>query len=891
MPGTLDPLATYRSKRDFAKTGEPQDAPAPAADKRAAPAALAFVIQKHAASHLHYDFRLELEGVLLSWAVPKGPSLDPADKRMAIHVENHPLAYADFEGTIPKGQYGAGRVIVWDRGHWQPLNDPHQGLASGKLVFELRGHKLTGAWELVKIAKPGDRQEPWLLFKKRDGQARPRAEYDVISALPDSVVGKPLLEPVHPKPPGPAAAPRRRLALADAPKATLPPTLVPQLATLTDRVPSDGATWRCEIKYDGYRLLTRVDRGRAQLITRGGHDWTARMPALARAIERIGLQSAWLDGEIVVLDDRGLPDFNRLQTAFDRGQGRAADDPAEAIVYFVFDLPWLEGRDLRSWPLASRRALLAERLAGHEAGPVRFSADFDADPVAMLASVSRMGLEGLIAKRGDAPYTSGRSSSWLKLKCLQRQEFVVCGFIDRSDGSPEIGSLLLGVHAVDAEGAPKAQWQPVGGVGTGWDAAQAATLKRDLSKLQTDASPFGSAKPKAGRWSGRNPGTVRWVRPQMVVEVEFGGWTPDAQIRHAVWRGGRTDKPADEVVREQVHAMTATNAHKSERSATATATATAAAHTTPAAAASRQRGARVAGLVVTHADRVVDPESGLTKLDLVRYIEAVSDWLLPQLKDRPVSLVRAPSGVGGAQFFQKHDDALSIPGMREWNAALWPEHPPLLQLASTRALVGAAQMNAIEFHTWTSTATSIGKPDRLIFDLDPGEGTPWPHVQEAALLVRTMLIELGLRSWLKTSGGKGLHIVVPMRPLLDHDAVKAFSRAVVQHLARTVPSRFVDRSGPKNRIGKLFVDYLRNGFGATTVAAYSPRARPGLGVSMPVAWDELDSLKSGAHWTVATARDHLSLRGADPWADMARSRQTLAKAIERLGAATGHPSA
>ncbi len=853
---TADPLAAYRAKRDFGKTGEPQAAerstPAGAGAK---PVPLGFVVQKHAASRLHYDFRLELDGVLLSWAVPKGPSLDPADKRIAIQVENHPLAYADFEGTIPKGQYGAGRVIVWDRGHWQPLADPHNGLQSGKLVFELRGHKLCGAWELVRIAEPGNRQPPWLLFKKRDSQARPRAEFDITSALPDSVIAKPLRKPELPAPVS------GTFDLNGAPKAALPARLVPQLATLTDRIPAAGAAWRCEIKYDGYRLLTRIDKGRASLITRGGHDWTVRMPALARAVERIGLQSAWLDGEIVVLDERGLPDFNRLQTAFDRGAG--GKDAADAIVYFVFDLPFIEGRDLRQWPLDQRRGLLAERLAGHEAGAVRFSASFDAEPAAMLASAARLGLEGLIAKRSDAPYVAGRTPTWLKLKCLQRQAFVVCGYIDRSDGSPEVGSLLLGVHPVGADGSTATEWQSVGSVGTGWDAAQAAAWKRELAALQVAASPFGSVEPKAGRWSGRNPGTVHWVRPERVVDVEFSGWTPDAQIRHAVWRGRRQDKTAAEVVREPLlRAGPLPSNSASKRLASG--------------------GARVAGTAVTHADRVVDPTSGTTKLELVRYFESVSGWLLPQLKNRPVSLVRAPSGVAGPQFFQKHDDSQSLPGMREWDVALWPEHPALLNIANTAALVGAAQMNAIEFHTWTSTAKAIDTPDRLIFDLDPGEGTRWPQVQEAALLVRTMLTELGLRCWLKTSGGKGLHIVVPMRPLLSHDAVKVFSRSVVQHLARTVPSRFVARSGPANRVGKLFVDYLRNGFGATTVAAYSPRARPGLGVSMPVDWDELDGLRGGAHWTVATARDHLSLRAADPWADLARSRQTLGPAIARL---------
>ena len=464
-----------------------------------------------------------------------------------------------------------------------------------------------------------------------------------------------------------------------------------------------------------------------------------------------------------------------------------------------------------------------------------------------------MNLEGLIAKRADAPYVSARTETWLKLKCRQRQEFVVCGYTDRSDGSAQIGSLLLGVH--DASGALVS----VGSVGTGWDTDEAAALKRKLAPLEGSTLPFAAGPAKAGRWTRRAVGSERWVKPKLVAEVEFADWTPDAQIRHAVYVALRTDKPATSIVREVARAPAGP---APVRSAGKTA---------------------VGGVQVSHGDRVIDPGSGLTKLDLVRYYESVAEWILPHLAGRPTSLVRAPSGIEGSQFFQKHDDKLSIPGLRELDAALWPAHPPLLEVPDAQALAAAAQMNVVEFHTWNSKAKAIDRPDRMIFDLDPGEGTPWQHVQDAALLVRSMLSQIGLQCWLKTSGGKGLHVVVPLTPKLDYDTVKDFSQAVVQHLAKTIPQRFVARSGPANRVGKLFVDYLRNGFGATTAAAFSARARPGLGVSMPVSWDELGRLKGGDHWTVASARDHLSFRTDDPWHGYWTQRQSLTKPMKALG--------
>jgi bifunctional non-homologous end joining protein LigD len=849
-PRPPETLSRYRQKRNFQVTSEPAGAGEAAP---AATSALSFVVQKHWASRLHYDFRLEWKGVLLSWAVPKGPSYDPSKMQMAIHVEDHPLAYAAFEGTIPPRQYGAGTVIVWDRGEWEPVGDVDEGLRQGKLVFRLHGEKLAGLWELVRIAKPGDRQEPWMLFKKRDEWARPLAEYDVIAALPDSVVAKPLgrVEAREPRSPvarahgpaaagagdGSAAAAAAIPDLAAATKAPLPATLEPQLATLVAAAPPGD--WLVETKFDGYRLMARIDKGKARLITRGGHDWTAKMPALAGSIEALGLASGWLDGEIVVMSEAGVPDFNALQNAIDTAR-------SDAIEYFVFDLPFHDGRDLRKVPLRWRRALLREIVESRPNDRVRVSQTFDAAPMQMLEAARRMGLEGIILKRPDAPYVSQRTETWLKLKCSLRQEFVVCGFTDRSNAAREVGSLLLGT------------WEDgelvyAGNVGTGWNVRTGRDLHERLVALETETPTLDVASVKPGRWSRRTAGAERWVRPELVAEVSFREWTPDGHIRHAVYESLRSDVPAKSVRREVAQV--------------------------PAGGAAA---AVAPGIRVTNPDRVIDPSSGFAKVALVRYYESVAERMLPHLKDRPVSLVRAPEGITGELFFQKHPET-RMPGLRELDPGLWPGHAALLGVHTAEALLAAAQMNTVEFHTWNSTTRRIDRPDRVVFDLDPGEGVSWPQVQEAAILTRALLSELRLESWLKTSGGKGLHVVVPLAPKLDDEVVKGFSQAVVQHLARTLPQRFVARSGASNRLGRIFVDYLRNGHGQTTAAAFSARARPGLGVSMPVAWEQLMSLKGGAQWTIATAREYLSFETTDPWAGYWRTRQTLTAGMKLLG--------
>ena len=847
---SAEPLAQYKAKRDFTKTAEPSGDTAQRPRRtKGADEPLQFVIQKHWASRLHYDFRLEMDGVMVSWAVPKGPSFDPKVKSMAIHVEDHPIDYNSFEGTIPKGEYGAGKVIIWDRGTWEPVGDPRDGLAKGKIMFHLHGQKLAGLWELVRISKPGEKkQDQWMLFKKRgDAWARPSTQYDVITALPDSVIETPLglAEEREDAIGAPASGAAVTQPLANARRARLPAKLEPQLATLVSSVPEGD--WIIETKFDGYRILARVEDDEVRLFTRNGNDWTEKLQQVASGIAELGLTRAWLDGEIVVLNDSGIPDFNRLQNAIDNARTRD-------IVMFVFDMPYLGDQDLRGVPLAARRQLLKELFDERENGVVRFSQAFEVAPSQLLGAACDMGLEGLIIKRADAPYVSGRTETWMKLKCQHRQEFVVLGFTNRTGATKEVGSLLLGYHE---EGKLVA----AGSVGTGWDSSTGAELHARLVKLEVPDPPLDAAEFKPGRWSKRKVGAERWVRPSLVVEVAFGEWTPDKRIRHAVFRGIRTDKPARMITRERAKTPAPTAG--------------------PPVATKSKAAAATSRVKITHPDRVIDPSTGLRKIDLVRYYESVAEWMLPHLKDRPTSLVRAPTGITGQLFFQKHPES-KMPGLKELDPALWPGHEALLAVNSADALIAAAQMNVVEFHTWNSKVARIDQPDRFVLDLDPGEGVTWPMLQEAAELTRVMLAELGLECWLKTSGGKGLHVVVPITPKRDYTEVKAFSQAVVKHMARVIPNRFVAVMGGKNRVGKIFIDYLRNGHGQTTACAFSARSRPGMGVSMPVAWEQLKGLKGGAQWTIATAREYLSFQQEDPWAGFWKKRQSIEKGRKAL---------
>ncbi|NGZ83618.1 DNA ligase D [Duganella aceris] len=831
-----DSLKTYKAKRNFSITPEPAEGGDLGGE------ALKFVIQKHWASRLHYDFRLELDGVMMSWAVPKGPSYDTHDKRMAVHVEDHPISYNDFEGTIPAKQYGAGKVIIWDKGIWRPLDDPHKGLAAGNLKFELTGHKMHGRWVLVRMKGKGEKQEPWLLIKEKDDHARPAEEFSVVDEMPDSVKALPMPGGPHaaatPRDAAKGAAAKAKPSQAEAPKAALPDSLSPQLATLVDAPPPSPEEWLFEIKFDGYRLLARVDGKDIRLLTRNGNDWTHKLQPLRAALEKMKLPTGWYDGEIVVHNDEGRPDFGLLQNAFDEA------NPGD-IVYFLFDIPFHNGRDLRDVLLEERRAILQDIMNKRATDTVRFSAALDATPQEMVAAACRMGLEGIIGKRRDSRYTSRRGGTWIKLKCGQRQEFVIGGYTDPQGSRSGFGSLLLGTY--DADG----KLQYAGNVGTGFNAATLADVKAKMDKLATDKNPFAPSREIDKK--------AHWLKPTLVAEVSFGEWTRSGSIRHSVFQGLRKDKKASAITRELPAHLT------EEKTVEPT-----------------LQGKLPASLKVTNPDRVIDKQSGATKISLVRYYALVGDLMLPHLKGRPVSLVRAPAGVGGELFFQKHAEINKLPGVKQLKQALDPEHPPMLEVSTEQGLLSAAQWNVVELHTQNANATSYEKPNRMIFDLDPGKGVTWAQVQEAAQLMHAFLDHLGLPAFLKTSGGKGLHVVVPIKPGYGWDDVKAFSQAIVAHMAQNIPERFVLKSGPSNRIGKIFIDYLRNGRGSTTACAWSARARPGMGISVPVTWEELGELRGGDHWTVATVHTRLDV-GNTPWDDYAKAAKGLAPAMKLLG--------
>jgi bifunctional non-homologous end joining protein LigD len=843
-------LDDYNRMRDFAASPEP--AAAKRSGKKTASAhALQFCIQKHDASHLHYDFRLELDGALKSWAVPKGASLDPKVKRLAIHVEDHPLEYATFEGTIPEGHYGAGDVIVWDRGVWIPQDDPAKAYAKGRLKFELQGEKLGGLWNLVRTHMPG-KQEQWFLIKHQDSAAKPESDYDVVAAQPDSVLSdRTIVEKKHaaekPKPikkPAARARKEKSTPLTGARKAKLPELLKPELATLVESAP-DGK-WSYEIKFDGYRVMARIDHGDVKLFTRNGHDWTHKLPGQAKAIAALGLESAWLDGEMVVANEQGVPDFQALQNAFDAGR-------SGSIVYYLFDLPYLNGVDLREVPVEERRAALATVLKLNENPLLRFSDAFSESPEALLNSACEMQMEGLIGKRLGSPYVSRRTSDWIKLKCKHRQEFVVVGFTDPKGARSAFGALLLGLHDRDS-----GELRYAGKVGTGFNEATLKRLYEQLKPLQTK-KPSVVNPPTGFEAKG-----VHWLKPTLLAEVAFAEMTKEGSVRHAVFHGLRDDKPAADITEERPKTVKTSACAKK---------------TAQAAPAPSQVDLGPGKVRITHPDRVIDASSGTTKLQLAEYYASVAEWILPQLKDRPVALVRAPDGIAGELFFQKNAESLAIPGIIALDKALTGQ--PIMIINNAKALIGAVQMSTVELHTWNATSVDLDKPDRFVLDLDPDPVLPWKRMVEATQLTLTVLDELGLKAFLKTSGGKGIHLIVPLTRKHGWDEVKDFSHAIVRHMAKLLPDRFSAVSGPKNRVGRIFIDYLRNGLGATTICAYAVRSREGLPVSVPIFREEVAELKGGNQWNLHTVHERLAEVGDEPWADLKKTRQTITAEMRR----------
>ncbi|MCF5225021.1 DNA ligase D [Pseudomonas syringae] len=847
----VKPASEYTRKRNFDVTSEPLESKRKG---KARSGALSFVIQKHDARNLHYDFRLELDGTLKSWAVPKGPSLDPKQKRLAVHVEDHPLDYAAFEGSIPKGQYGGGDVIVWDRGIWQPHGDPRKTYEDGKLKFTLIGEKLSGEWALVRtLLKGSGSKEQWLLIKEKDDIARPAAEYDITEAQPQSVisgahVGAGRSAPAKPKAKAVEAKPARK-PVPKKTKAVFPDTFAPQLATLVDAPPAGD--WLYEIKFDGYRMLTRIQNDEVRLFTRNGNDWTDQLPELTKALKGLKLQDSWFDGEVVVLDEQGLPDFQGLQNAFDEGHSKN-------IFYYLFDMPFLSGEDLREVPLEQRRDALKQVLGSQRSRLLRYSDAFQAGHQDIVASAAAMGLEGVIGKRAGSAYVGKRNADWIKLKCRLRQEFVIVGYTAPQGSRSAFGALLLAVND-DAQGLVYA-----GRVGTGFTEATLKHVHKQLKPLHREESPL------AKKLTSAQARGVQWVEPTLVCEAEFAQWTREGIVRQAAFFGLRGDKPAGDVVREDAQPAEA-------------------ASVTP--EPSRQPGKKtargkvdVAGTGISHPQRVIDSTTGTKKIELAQFYESIADWILPYLNKRPVALLRCPEGIDGEQFFQKHAEHLAIPHIRQLDRALDRGHAALMEIDSVQALVGAAQMGAIELHTWGATRDRIETPDHFVLDLDPDPALPWRSMIEATQMVLAVLEELGLEAFLKTSGGKGMHIIVPLAQQAEWDTVKAFAKAIAEFISRQLPERFTATMGPKNRVGKIFIDYLRNSRGGSTVTAYSVRARPGLPVSVPIALHELTGLTSSAQWDITNLEQRLSQLKSDPWAGYSNRRKITQKMWKQLGA-------
>ncbi|MGH8470046.1 MAG: DNA ligase D [Gammaproteobacteria bacterium] len=845
-------LEEYNRKRKFGATPEPSGAkkPKPKGKRSAAAHALQFCIQKHDAGHLHYDFRLELEGGLKSWAVPKGPSLDPKVRRLAVHVEDHPIDYATFEGSIPEGHYGAGEVIVWDRGVWHPREDPVEAYKKGRLKFGLEGEKLSGVWNLVRTNMAG-KKDQWFLIKSKDEAARPEEEYDILEDQLDSVLSdrtlvpkKPAAKTARPKAVKKPSVPKRAAkkgTLAGAQKAAIPESLKPELATLVDSAPSGD--WRYEFKFDGYRIMAQIKDGEVRLLTRNGHDWTAQMPRQVEALAKLGLESAWLDGEVIVADKDGRPDFQALQNAFEKEQ-------SGSIVYYLFDLPYLNGMDLREVALEERRAALSAVLERHENEGLRFSEDFNESPESMLKRACQMKLEGLIGKRAGSSYVSRRSSDWIKLKCKNRQEFVLVGYTEPKGKRSAFGALLLGLHDPDS-----GELRYAGKVGTGFNEATLQTIHAQLKRLEIKRASMSNPP------TGFDAKGVHWLKPELLAEVAYAEMTREGIVRHSVFHGLRDDKPAKRISQEKPNPAKKVDKPKAKAKKTTEA--------------SEQ-------IKITHPDRIIDRTSGTTKMRLTKFYAQTAEWILPQLANRPVALVRAPEGISGDLFFQKHAEHLSIPGI----TILGKEYSgqPVMIIDNQQALIGALQMNTIELHTWNATTRDLERPDRFILDLDPDPALPWKCMVEATRMTLGVLDELGLVSFLKTSGGKGIHIVVPLKPKDSWDQVKDFSHAIVKHIAKRVPGRFSAVSGPKNRVGRIFIDYLRNGQGATTIAAYAVRARKGLPVSVPIHREEVAEIKGANAWNIKNLHARLADLGEDPWAEYSSSKQTIsAQMRKRIG--------
>ncbi len=818
---TADPLATYNARRDFAQTAEPAGKRGPKTRSKG----LSFVVQKHSATRLHWDFRLELDGVLLSWAVTRGPSTDTKVRRLAVRTEDHPIDYGNFEGIIPKGQYGGGTVMLWDRGTWDPIDDPRAGVKAGKFHFILHGERMKGEWVLIGLKpdaqKPGSSartgRENWLLFKIADEHAG--GDDLVATHLTSVATGRSMDDNAsgvqggetrvwaktrRPQAPAPKAGRARTAGSDQARREIAPPAFrPPQLATLVETPPT-GNDWLHETKYDGYRALIAVGGGRAVAHTRSGLDWTERFAGIADAAAALPCTSALIDMEICALDADGRPHFGALQAALKDGG---------PLVGFAFDLLERDGIDLAKRPLTERKAALAELLASAPP-PLFYAEHVRGGGERMFAALCDAGYEGVVSKRANAPYRGGRTKDWRKSKCTRRQEFVIGGW-STSDKGRGFASLLLGVQE-------KAGLRYAGRVGTGFDDRMLAALSERLAGLAADTAPF------AGTLSADARRRAHWVRPELVAEIAFAEFTPDGNVRHASFIGLREDKPAADVVAETPVSKPAKPALSGGKTL------------------------EKLGVAISSPDRIVFPELGLTKQALAEYYALLGDAMLADMAGRPISLVRCPQGRGKACFFQKHDSGMFPESVHHVPIAETDgKQEDYLYVEDTAGIVACVQMGTIEFHGWGSRVVDLERPDRLVFDLDPDEGLGFATVKSAALLVRDRLKAAGLASLPMLTGGKGIHVVAPLTPAAEWPEAKAWARQFAEAIAEAQPDAFTATMSKARRKGRIFIDWLRNQRGATAVMPYSVRARDGAGVAVPLTWRQLADAGSGNTFSAA----------------------------------------